>query len=67
MTAAVWLLAGAIFFLAIVMVAITWLVWNNTSPGLTDEQIRERIAPCVAAELIVMAAQDADRHPGLDT
>jgi hypothetical protein len=59
---AVWVLAAAIVFLAVAILGAAWVAYNTTSPGLSEDECRDFVAPIVAAELIVMAAQ-ADDEP----
>jgi hypothetical protein len=59
--AVVLILAVAILVLAGTILAALWLYANHSHlDGLTDEEIAERLAPCVAAELMIMAAHDTD-------
>jgi hypothetical protein len=57
---AIWILAGAILFLACVILAVARHVARLVPPALTEDEIREHIAPCVAAELIIMQAEQEE-------
>lgn len=58
-----WALVGAVLILAGTIVTVAW-VWLNASrlDVLDDEEIAERLAPCVAAELLIMSSAFADRE-----
>ena len=58
---AIWVLAGSIIWLAITIIAVAccWVAGaGNRLETLDDEEIARRLAPCVAAELIIMQAQE---------
>lgn len=61
MTLAIWVLALGVIALAIAIAIVGW-TWATASrlDVLSDEEIAERLAPCVAAELIVMQTQVED-------
>ena len=60
MTVATLILAGAVLLLASAVAIVGW-GWMNDSrlDVLSDDEIRDNLAPKVAAELLIMASQDA--------
>jgi hypothetical protein len=58
---AVWALVGAIFLLTVAIFAVAWVWWDSQAPrALSEDEVRQNGAPCVASELIVMALPSED-------